>query len=334
MKISNETKIGALASVAIVILILGFSFLKGTNIFKTGNFIYAEFTDAKGIKVSNPVNVNGLQIGSVYHLENKDKTLRSIKISIKLNSNKYQIPADSYAVIEPNPLGISSIKINIGNSTTFLPEGATIKTQNADGILAAITNGITPAVDQLKTTFHTLDSTLKNINSIFDANAKNNLQKTIANINQLTASLIVSAASIEKMLADQSGSIAKSMDNVNSFTNNLAANNNKITNTLNNLEKTTQNLSQADVAGSVSELKTAVQKINDVLAKLNSKDGSLGLLMNDKTLYNNLTNTVRSANILLDDLKTHPKRYVNISVFGKKDKSKPLSAPLNETNPK
>lgn len=333
MKISNETKIGALASVAIVLLILGFSFLKGTNIFKTGDFIYAEFADAKGIKVSTPVNVNGLQIGSVYQIENKDKTLRSIKITIKLNNGEYQIPEDSYAVVNANPLGISSVNIVLGNSTTFIKDNSTIKTQEAGGILASITNSVTPAVDQLKTTFHTLDSTLKNINSVFDANAKNNLQNTIANINKLTASLIVSAASIEKMLTEQSGSIAKSMDNLNSFTQNLAANNDKITNTISNIEKTTENLSQADIAGSVKSLKDAIVKINDVLAKMDSKEGSLGLLMNDKTLYNNLTNTVRSANILLDDLRTHPKRYVNISVFGKKDKSTPLTAPLNENKP-
>ncbi len=333
MKISNETKIGALASVAIVLLILGFSFLKGTNIFKTGDFIYAEFADAKGIKVSTPVNVNGLQIGSVYQIENKDKTLRSIKITIKLNNGEYQIPDDSYAVVNANPLGISSVNIVLGNSTTFIKDNSTIKTQEAGGILASITNSVTPAVDQLKTTFHTLDSTLKNINSVFDANAKNNLQNTIANINKLTASLIVSAASIEKMLTEQSGSIAKSMDNLNSFTQNLAANNDKITNTISNIEKTTENLSQADIAGSVKSLKDAIVKINDVLAKMDSKEGSLGLLMNDKTLYNNLTNTVRSANILLDDLRTHPKRYVNISVFGKKDKSTPLTAPLNENKP-
>jgi len=333
MKISNETKIGALASVAIVSLILGFSFLKGTNIFKTGDFIYAEFADAKGIKISNPVNVNGLQIGTVYQIENKDKTLRSIKITIKLNNGEYQIPDDSYAVVNANPLGISSVNIVLGNSTTFIKDNSTIKTQEAGGILASITNSVTPAVDQLKTTFHTLDSTLKNINSVFDANAKNNLQNTIANINKLTASLIVSAASIEKMLTEQSGSIAKSMDNLNSFTQNLAANNDKITNTICNIEKTTENLSQADIAGSVKSLKDAIVKINDVLAKMDSKEGSLGLLMNDKTLYNNLTNTVRSANILLDDLRTHPKRYVNISVFGKKDKSTPLTAPLNENKP-
>jgi phospholipid/cholesterol/gamma-HCH transport system substrate-binding protein len=147
----------------------------------------------------------------------------------------------------------------------------------------------------------------------------------------MTAKLLASSTSLQQMMTEQTGSIAKSMDNVNSFTQNLSSNNEKITSTINNLEKTTHNLSEADISGSVTQLKTSIEKLNGILHKLDSKEGSLGLLMNDKTLYNNLTNTVRSANILLDDLKTHPKRYVNISVFGKKDKSTPLTAPLNDS---
>lgn len=94
----------------------------------------------------------------------------------------------------------------------------------------------------------------------------------------------------------------------------------------------TDNLAKADIAGSVENLKATIAGLNAVVAKLNSQDGSLGKLMNDKTLYNNLTNTVRSANILLDDLRVHPKRYVNVSVFGRKDKSIPLTAPLTDSS--
>lgn len=330
MKISNETKVGALTAIAIVLLILGFNFLKGRTMFKTGNFIYAEYPDAKGLMVSNPVFVNGFQVGSVYEIENSDPNLRVIHIGIKLKDN-YNIPTNSTASIASNPLGSPSIEIKLGNSTTFLKSGDKIATTSDAGLLGSLTNKLGPVADQLKETTHTLDSVLRNINSVFDATAKNNLQGVIANMNKTTASLIGSAASIEQMLNTQSGSIAQSMNNVNAFTKNLANNNEKITSTLNNLETTTGNLSKADINGSVEKLKGAIDKVNGLLEKVASKDGSLGMLMSDKTLYNNLTNTVRSANILLDDLRTHPKRYVNISVFGKKDKSGALSAPLNDT---
>jgi phospholipid/cholesterol/gamma-HCH transport system substrate-binding protein len=133
------------------------------------------------------------------------------------------------------------------------------------------------------------------------------------------------------MLHQQSGAIAQSMDNVNSFTKNLSDNNEKVSRTLSNVAKTTDQLAKADITGSVAEMKLALEKLNAVMGKLASQDGSLGKLINDKALYTNLNNTVHSANILLDDLRLHPKRYVQVSVFGKKDKSGPLMAPLTDS---
>jgi phospholipid/cholesterol/gamma-HCH transport system substrate-binding protein len=327
MKISNETKVGALTAIAITLLILGFNFLKGKTLFKTGNLIYAKYNDTKGIMVSNPVFINGYQVGSVYDIENADRNLSSIVVTIKLKSS-YNIPANSVATIKDNPLGAPSINIKLGDGTKYLSTGDTLLTASSAGLLGDVMNKLGPVSDQIKTTVHSLDSVLKNINTIFDPATKNNLQEVIANINKTTASLVVSSASIQAMLNQQSGSIAASMNNVNSFTRNLADNNDKVTRLLGNLEKTTDNLASTDINGTVDKLRTSIESLNGILAKLNSTDGSLGKLMNDKVLYNNLTNTVRSANILLDDLRTHPKRYVNISVFGKKDKSGPLTAPL------
>lgn len=330
MKISNETKVGALTAIAITLLILGFNFLKGKTLFKTGNYIYARYSDSKGLMVSNPVLINGFQVGSVSDIENADKNLSSIVVTIKLKDN-YNIPNNSVASIKDNPLGSPSIAVVLGDSKAFLKTGDTLLTAASAGLLGDVMNKLGPVGDQIKTTVHTLDSVLKNINTIFNPYTKNNLQSVIANMNRTTASLMISSASIQAMLNQQSGAIAKSMDNVSSFTKNLAANNDKITRTLANAERTTDNFSKADITGTVDKLKQSVNNLNSILEKVGSSDGTLGRLMNDKTLYNNLTNTVRSANILMDDLRVHPKRYVNISVFGRKDKGGALTAPLNDT---
>ncbi len=333
MKISNETKVGALTAIAITLLILGFNFLKGKTLFKTGNFVYAKYEDTKGILVSNAVYINGFQVGSVFDIENADQNLSSIIVAIKLKDN-YNIPINSVATIKDNPLGAASISIKLGDAKQYLKTGDTVLTASSAGLLGDVMNKLGPVGDQIKTTVHSLDSVLKNINTIFDPNTKNNLQQVIANINKTTASLVVSSASIQAMLNAQSGSIAKSMDNVASFTKNLSDNNEKITRMLGNVEKTTDNFSKADISATVDKLKAAITNLNSILEKAGSQEGSLGKLLNDKTLYNNLTNTVRSANILMDDLRVHPKRYVNISVFGKKDKSGPLMAPLNDSTQK
>lgn len=330
MKISNETKVGALTAIAITLMILGYSFLKGRSLFKTGNYIYAKFNDVKGLQVSNSVFVNGFQIGNVIEIENTDANLTDILVAIKLNTN-YNIPDNSVASIKDNPLGSPQMEIKLGNSKVFLKKGATILSENSLGMFSALTNQLTPTTDQLKATLKELESTLKNINSIFDPKSKSNLQDAIANINKTTLMLAESTTSLNKMLEKQNGSIAKSMDNVNSITANLAKQNEKIDATLSNIKTTTENLSQADLKGSVASFKKSIDNLNGVISKMNSTEGSLGLMMNDKNLYNNLNNSVRSANILLDDLRAHPKRYLNFSVFGKKDKSGYLVAPLDST---
>lgn len=333
MKVSNETKVGALTAIAITAMILGFNFLKGRTLLKTGNFLYAKYNDAKGIMVSNPVYINGYQVGAVFEIENTDADLKNILVTIKLKST-YHIPINSTASVAANPLGTPSIAIALGDASTFLNSGDTLKTINSPGLLGDLSNKVIPVADQLKVTLQTLDNVLKNVNSTFDPNTKNNLQEVIANLSKATASLTVSSNEIEAMLNKQNGSIAQSINNVNSFSKNLSDNNDKITKMIGNVESTTDHLSKADINGTVAELKSAVEKLNITLDKLNSSNGSMGLLLNDKSLYNNLNNTLRSTNTLMDDLRLHPKRYVNISVFGKKDKTGPISAPVADSTNK
>ncbi|MBC7650309.1 MAG: MCE family protein [Deinococcales bacterium] len=330
MKISNETKVGVLAAVAITLFVLGFNFLKGKSLFKTGNYLYAKYSNTKGIMISNRVLINGFQVGNVSDIKNADANLRDIIVTIKLKG-KYNIPVNSLASIKDNPLGSPSMEIVIGNDTKYLQSGDTLLTGNNTSLFVSLTGKVAPIADQLKITLLSLDSVLKNVNSMFDANTKSNWQGTMANINKTTASLAISAGSIQAVLNEQSSAINQSMKNLSSFTKNLADNNVKVTRMMTNIEKTTENLSNADIDGSIASLKKAIDNMNGLVEKIGSKDGTLGLMMNDKQLYYQLLNTVRSTNILLDDFKTHPKRYVSLSVFGGKNKSTPLTAPLNDT---
>ncbi len=332
MKISNETKVGALTSIAIVFLILGFNFLKGKSLFKHGNFLYAKFSDAKKLKPSFEVWANGYQIGNVYEVsptENLDETM----VTIKLNKD-YNLPKNSIATIEESLMTSPSIQILLGDRKEMLESGDTILTASNKGLLGNLQDKIGPLSDKFTVALGSLDSLLQNFNQTLNPAARANLQNTMANLQRISSSMIVSSASLQRMMSEQ-GSLAKSLDNVNAFTGNLTANNDKINTTLSNLEKTSNGLAEADLKGTVAKLQAAVENLNASIAKIDSKEGSIGLLLNDKQFYNNLVNTSRSANILLDDLRVNPKRYVNLSfsVFGggKKSQGDFLKQPLQQS---
>lgn len=331
MKISNETKVGALTTLGITLLILGFNFLKGKSLFKTGNFIYAKVVNSKGLMISNPVFINGLNVGNVYELEEANKAVDTIIIAIKL-TKEVNIPVNSIATIKDNPLGTPSMDISMGNSPQFLKNKDTILTLDNPGMLAGITTKLTPVVDQVKVTLYTLDSVLKNINSVFDPNTKNNMQAVAGNINKMTESLAIASISIQKLMNEQTGAVYGSLNNLNTFTKNLAGNNEKINASLSNLETTTANLSKADVDGTINQLRKTVERLNTAVEKLDSKEGSMGRLLNDPQLYDNMVSTTRSLNILMDDIRVNPKRYVSISLFGGKNKGQYLTSPLPATD--
>jgi phospholipid/cholesterol/gamma-HCH transport system substrate-binding protein len=327
MKINNETKVGALTALAITLLILGFNFLKGKSLFKTGSFVYAKVKQTKGLMVSNPVYIHGLQVGSVYELEEANKNIDTIIIAIKLTKD-VNIPNNSFASIKENPLGSSSMDIEVGDSRQYLKNHDTLPTLDNPGVLGEVKTKLLPVVDQVKVTIQTLDSVLRNVNTIFDPYTKNNMRDVVANVNRITASLIVSAASLQSLMNEQSGTLSKSMSNLNSFTKNLAGNNDKISATMANLETSTRNLSNADIDGTIGQLRVTVERLNTAVSKIDSKEGSVGRLLNDNQLYDNLAKTTRSLNTLMDDIRVNPKRYVSISIFGGKSKGQYLTSPL------
>jgi phospholipid/cholesterol/gamma-HCH transport system substrate-binding protein len=329
MKISNETKIGALTAVSITLLVLGFNFLKGKTFFGKSHNLFAKYTNVQGLANSNPVMINGLQVGTIYSITT-DKNMKEILVNMNLTKD-VNIPVNSVATIKSNPLGTTSIDIKLGDATTYLPKNGTITTEASAGILDAAIQEIRPVLGQVKNAVKSLDSVLTNVNSVVDPNAKNNIRGILENLNKTTAGLVVSSASLQTLLNTQSGALAKSLNNVSSFTGNLAGNNDKLTSVMTNLDKTTSNLSKLELEKTLTTLNGTITELQATIGKLNSTNGTAGLLLNDPKLYNNLTASANKVNLLLDDLKTNPKRYISFSVFGKKNKSTGLTIPLPDT---
>jgi phospholipid/cholesterol/gamma-HCH transport system substrate-binding protein len=323
MKISNETKVGVLAAIAITLLILGFNFLKGKNLFEKKNTVYAVFQRVEGLSNSDAVKMNGLQVGIVSDIEEKDENLTGIVVSIHITKN-VNIPNNSYAVINASPLGSTVVNIVKGTSTTFISEGDTLQTNPASGLMDEIKGSINPTITQVNGTLKSLDSLVEQIGSTLDPKTRTNLQAVIGNLNTASASLAT-------MLNAQNGALASTLNNMSSVTGNLKKNNDSINRIISNVETMTRHMADLDLAKTLAKLESAVDNLNSTLKKVNSSEGSLGLLMNDPKLYNNLNSTTNSLNVLLQDVRLHPKRYINVSVFGKKDKSGPLMQPLSDT---
>lgn len=331
LKISNEVKVGALTIVSIVILVLGFNYLKGKSLFKTGTYVYAIFHNVNGLAVADPVIINGLRIGAVYNMQEMNKSIDNVEVTIKLEK-KIDIPVNSIAVIQPNPLGSGSIEIKKGDSKTYLkPEGTLQTASSTGGLLSVFSEKLDPITQQAQIVLGSIDSLVKNINTIINTGTKNDFREAIANIRSMTGNLVASSATLNSILTNQHNNLNQTVQNLSAFAKNLSDNNGKISNTLSNFEKASGELAKISVQKTIQQLNNTVAQLDNIVNKINNGQGSLGQLINDKKLYTNLNATIYSLNTLLDDLRVHPKRYVQFSVFGKKDKSGPLMQPLQDS---
>ena len=319
MKLNNETKVGILAIVALVILILGFNFLKGKTLFKRSDTLYAVFSNIGSLDKSNPVKINGLPIGTVYDFGPKDKEVSAIIVTIHLNRS-VNIPKNSIAIIEAAFVGSSYITIEKGDSKEYTKSGDTISTRMNAGILSDFRSRLSPTMQRVNEAVDSLKMVLGTINSVFDSRTNSNLQQIIAN-------LLVTSIHLNQLLNAQTGALAHSLSNMEAVTANLAKNNDQITATLQNLQTVSTKLANARIDELVAVMEGTVNELKTTISKVGSNNGSLGKLLNDNKLYDNLNSAVLRMQVLLDDVRVNPKRYVNISVFGRKDKSGPLTSP-------
>jgi len=323
LKVSNETKVGALTAVSIALLFLGFNLLKGKDIFSSGKTIYAVYSQVNGLQPSNAVQVNGLVVGNVASLDVMDKSAGKILVTISIKK-KIDIPHNSVARITSDLLGSKAVQIDFGNANDYLKNGDTIYAAVDGSITDALKQQLQPLVAKLEVTLGSVDSVLMTVNSIFDPTTKGNLRDAIANLNVTMDNFSRTSASLNRMLDPNTGSVGRTFNNFESISGNLKNNNDKITGILNNAEKTTSALANGNLDKTLLDLQNMAAQLNATVAKLNSTDGTAGLLLNDKKVYNNLQTSLGSLNKLLEDLKANPKRYVHFSLFGRKSKTQPL----------
>ncbi|NDC77262.1 MAG: MCE family protein [Chitinophagia bacterium] len=326
MKVSNETRVGALAAIAITVLILGFNFLKGRNLMARKDTIYAVFSRTDGLSTSDAIRINGLQVGNVTTMDESDEDVTAVVVGFHLTRD-VNIPEDSYAVINANPLGSTSVTIVRGSSKKLIGNGDTIRTVTATGMLDDLKGAVAPVMTNVNGTLKSIDSLVEQVGGTLDPAAKAHLQSMLADLSETSRSL-------KTLMDTRNGDLAATLRNASSISGNLRKNNDTIGRILSNLNALSSKLASMDLERTLSKVQSAVDNLNIALEQVNKGSGTAGLLLHDPKLYRNLDATANSLNILLQDLRMHPKRYISFSVFGRKEKEQPLMAPLPDSTGK
>lgn len=293
----KEVKIGLTGIASLIILFFGINYLKGINMFKPESYYYVEFTNVNGLAQSSPVFANGFKIGIVRDIQyNYDKP-GHVVVGMEIDQNM-RIPAGSKAELVTEMLG--TVKMNLlldYTSSGFFAPGDTIAGAANEGILGAAEKDLLPQIQKM---LPKLDSIMGSLNRLLSDPA---LTNTLHNAERITASLDATSKRLNRLMNED----------IPSFTTNAV----QITE---NLETISNSLKNINYASTFIKIDSTLQNVQMLTAKLNRKDNTLGLLMNDSSLYKNLNATSANAASLLKDLKEHPKRYVHFSLFGKKDK--------------
>ena len=299
MKFTKEIKIALVSILGIVVLFFGMQFLKGLSLFGNDNSYYVAFVDATGLSQSAPVYANGYRVGVVKSLEYDYSPQGKITAVVGLDK-QMRVPRGSRAELASDLLG--NIKVNLvlsDDPINMLAPGDTIQGSQETGLMSKV-GEIMPVLMNIAPK---LDSIMTSLNTLLADPA---LRNTLHHVEGMTDNLNATSRELRTLSASLNREMPVMMTKANGV--------------LDNTAKLTGNLSKVDVAALTAKVNQTLANVEQMTQKLNSTEGTLGLLMRDRQLYDNLTATTASADSLLTDMKAHPKRYVHFSVFGKKDK--------------
>ncbi len=314
MKISREIKVAVLVILSIVLFYWGFVFLKGRNLFDNSNKLYAVYDNVAGLVVSAPVTINGLNIGKVNTIEMLPDG--KMKVELVITNEQIQIAKSSIAqIMDSGLIGGREIAIlNNFSDKNFVESGDTLKTSDKLGLTAELANQIGPVKDKVEILLENANKLIENLNATLDASTQQKLKSAIASLEVTMAEFSQTSKSINGILADNKTKLSTTLSNFEK--------------TSGNLNSMTSSLEKADLGATVKKLEATLTSVNGMMTNLEQGKGSMGKLLSDDAMYNNLTKTSKELELLLQDLRLNPTRYVNVSVFGKKNK--PYIAPTTE----
>ncbi|MBQ0119751.1 MAG: MCE family protein [Bacteroidales bacterium] len=286
--------------VSLCLLVWGIEFLKGINMFKPSNYYYAKFEKIDGLSQASPVTINGFQVGLVKEI-NYDYETNMISVMMSLD-DELKIPAGTTASVESSLTGTSTLKLTLGDSKQYVEVGGELQGVAPAGLMEQLAGNTLPQVNNI---LPKVDSIMGNVNGLVGNPA---LAQSIARLDAITLELAKSSQQLTLLMNNLNKNVPGVMNNVNGITSNLST-------TTSNLDEFTTNLNNMPLDSTVNNLNSAIANIQSLTEKLNDKNSTVGLLLNDKSLYNNADHAVASLDSLFIDIKKNPKRYINVKIF-------------------
>ncbi|MEY8020075.1 MlaD family protein [Muriicola sp. E247] len=304
MKLSREIKTGIIVIGGILLFILGFSYLKSTPLFDNSKIFYAVYDNIGGLQTGTQVSINGFSVGKVNDIQFKDN---SGKLVVTFTvSNDFQFSRNSKAELyDTGIIGGKGIQIKpVFDDAPMAKSGDTLVTNTRPGLTELVQQKLTPLQLKVEGAVSNADSLLMNVNDVLDDETKKNLRESIQGLSQVISSFQKSAGTLNEMLSENRMHIDSSLSNINTLTANFAS--------------LSDSLAANNLGATIRNLESTMKNLDAVLEKIEKGEGTMGKLMNDEELYKNLADASKELDLLLQDFRLNPKRYVNVSVFGKK----------------
>ncbi len=320
-KYSNEIKIGIIVTIALLLLIWGINYLKGVSLLKNERTFYAVYSNVGGLNKANPINVNGLGVGQVQNVEFMKNSNGKLLVTF-LISNDIAIPRNSIAkIVSADLMGSKSIELKLGDATALAVDGDTLISDTQLSLSEEVNKQVAPIKVKAEALMSSLDSVMNVIHAIFNEKARADLSSSIEKISLALSSLEHASLGIDTIVSSEKGRLENIFSNIESISKNIKNNNDRISQALGNIADITDTLAKARLSETIKHINDAVTQVSTIVETINQGKGSLGLLVNNDSLYNNLNASSKDLDFLIKDMKENPNRYVHFSVFGNKNKS-------------
>ncbi|MDQ3100458.1 MAG: MlaD family protein [Bacteroidota bacterium] len=325
MKIKKEYTIALMVLAGIGLLIFGINFLKGLDMFQKRNVFHALYSDVSGINESTPVYYNGFKVGQVISTELMPDLSGRIAVGFQLNEKGLLFPKDTKVQIYSADLFSRSLKLLIGESNVQAEPGDTLTGDVQMTLTDAVSSQIDPLKKRAESMIANVDSLLTRLQMILNEEARDDIDAGFTSIRKTLDALHRSAERIDALILKQSATIGSAVQNIEQVTANLVAYDQGIVRIINNLDSVTTTLARGDLDSMLINLNESSTQLKVIMDRMEKGEGTMGALLKNDTLYNNLESASRELDMLLEDVRLNPNRYVNISLFGKNDKMPKLS---------